>query len=243
MKDKIELDNKIWVFDIDKNRLGDIDIIQMSYLSFLLGLIEVNVQAKIDFLWLIRQILHINYDENLRNKDFAPHEILVKTNEDGSQHCIINGWEIAFEVIGKKTRVYFGDVKLNSSQFDEFRRVVLYQNLNGFDDTPMSDDVRKVVNQYYALKNKGVKPPTLEDKMLAIISGSNETRETIKSMPCRQFERLFHIIVDKTDYEVTMPLMPHLKNPNIDHWIYKKEKDKWSEIFTSDTNVMKPKVT
>lgn len=151
----------------------------------------------------------------------------------------VNGWEFAFEVEGKRASLFIGDKKIKASEFDELRHIILYQNIEGYDDAPLSDDVKRVMAQYYKVKNKGIKQPTLEDKMLAILVSSSETRESIQNMPYRQFDRLFGKVNDKTEYMVTVPLMPSLNNPEIEHWIFKKDRDKFGDIFSDATEVGK----
>lgn len=56
-------------------------------------------------------------------------------------------------------------------------------------------------------------------------------------MPYRQFEELFHTIVDKIEYMVSIPLIPHLKDPDVEHWVYKKERGKFDGIFVDADNV------
>ena len=228
--------------NIDKNNMGDIEIIQMSYLYFLINLINMDENVMTSFLWLIEKILGIHYDDTIRIKEYPKNALLYKETEEGKKIVLINGWEISFEIQGKKASIFFRNIKLTASEFNEFKRIILYQNLYDYDDTPMSEDVQRVVNQYYALKNKGIKPPTLEDKMLAIIASSSETRQSLSTMPYRQFEKLFHMVTDKTEYKVTMSLLPHLENKNVEHWIYKKEKNKFADIFKNTDDIGKANI-
>lgn len=96
-------------------------------------------------------------------KKYAPNELLVRqgANED-TYIYVVNGWDIAFEVCGQRATIFFDNIKLTATEFDEVRRIILYQNIYNYDDTPMSEDVRRVVEQYYTLKNKGIIPPSLQ---------------------------------------------------------------------------------
>lgn len=233
----------IELFCVEKNRYEDIEIIQMSYLFFMLMLMEINPELTNSFVWICENIMHIYYDENLRVQEF-PKGALISKLDDKQETTIIllNGYEVSFEVKGRKATIFFGDKRFTATDFDELKRIILYQNINEYDDTPMSDDVRRVVEKYRALKNKGIKPPTLEDKMLAVLVGSNETRETIKSMPYRQFVRLFDLIVGKTEYETTKPLIPYMDKKEVEHWIYRLDKNKFDGIFSDAESVGKAKV-
>lgn len=237
MKDANDFEENYGVLDIDKNKLG-VEFIPMSYLFFLLDFMKVDNSVIKSFLWVLEKTLHIAYNKELLLEEFPQGELLMSKNDEKDIY-IINGWEVAFEVIGKKATLFIGETKLSSTDFNEFRKIILYQNLLNYDDTIISDDVKRVVTQYYELKNKGIQSPSLEDKMLAIIASSSETRESIKTMPYRQFEKLFDVIKDKTEYIATKPLIPHLKNPDIEHWLYKRKKNKFEGIFSNAADVGK----
>lgn len=228
------------ILDINKNKLGSIEFIQMSYLMFLLNLIQMDKGAMKAFLWLMSKVLRINCSDSLIVDGYDVGTLLINSDSNEDKRIyIVNGWEIAFEVVGNRASLFIGDVKINATEFDEFRKIIFYQNIMGYDDTILSDDVQRVMNQYYTLKNKGIKLPTEEDKMLAILVSSSETRESLRTMPCKQFEKLFNMAKDKTEYMVSVPLIPHLKNSNVEHWIYKKEHNKFDGIFKDAENVGK----
>src|SRR5574344_2092007 len=60
----------IELFCVEKNRYEDIEIIQMSYLFFMLMLVEINPELTNSFVWICENIMHIYYDENLRVQEF-----------------------------------------------------------------------------------------------------------------------------------------------------------------------------
>lgn len=238
-KDAYAFADAIQIFDIDKNKMGTPEIIQMSYLKFLLNLIQIDDAVRESFIWIAKNIFNLSFNDDMYIKSFPKDSLLFRDGDDEIKVFILNGWEIAFEVKGRKVSMYIKDIKITSTDFDTLRKLVLYQNLSKYDDSPMSDDIKKVVSKYYELKNKGIRQPSLEDKMLVIISSSSETRETIKNMPLKQFEKLFEIIHDKTEYVTNKPLIPHLKDANIEHWIYKKSKNKFDGIFSDANSVGK----
>ena len=99
----------------------------------------------------------------------------------------------------------------------------------------MSNDFKRIVTDYFALKNKGIKNPTLEYKVGVVLSSSGYTHEKIMDMPYRLFEITFNTIVSKYDYIVNMIAVTQGAKIDIDHWVYKKDKDIYDDIF-SDAN-------
>lgn len=239
VKDAYALNEHINILKIDKRKFG-IEAIQQSYLYFMIQFM-IEIQGSLNsLLWVLERVLHIQYDEDIMVEDFPKGELLAKTDDDIIT-LLVNGYPIAFELNGRKASVYFGDVRLNATQFDEFRNIILYQNYNGYDDRILSDDVAKVIEQYNKARSKGVHEPTLEDKMLAVLTSTNETRESIKNMPYRQFERLFDTVVRKVEYATNKVILPELKNRDIEHWVYRKDVDPLEKLFSSADSVGKIK--
>lgn len=241
VKDAYALDEHINILNIEKKKFG-IEAIQQSYLYFMVCfMMEIPASIK-SFLWIVEKVLHIEYDESIVIEGFERGEILAKDDEDDdSVVLLINGYPIAFELNGRKASIFFGDVKLNATQFDEWRKIILYQNYNGYDDRIISDDVAKIIEQYNRARNQGVHEPTLEDKMLVVLTSTNETRESIKNMPYRQFERLFDMAVRKVEYATNKILLPNMENKDIEHWVYRKETDPLAKLFSSADSVGKMK--
>ena len=84
----------------------------------------------------------------------------------------INGWDVRFRLNDDKVILCLYDdedlVEIDDAQFDDLRKVILFQNIYKYDDTEMSDDFRRVVEEYYRLKNKDIVLPTLEDRLMAV---------------------------------------------------------------------------
>ena len=235
----------VGIFKIEKNKIPSIEVIQMSYLEFLIGMLAMDEDYRDAFLWLIQTTLGMEYnDANKMDGDtYAPNELLAQVISDGNAFYYINGWDL--EVIIKKGRasIRLMDATLNASEFDTFRKIILFQNIDGYDDTEMSDDFRRVVEQYYALKFKGVHDPTLEEKMMAVMVSTSYTLDSLAKMPYRTFDKLFDCSIKKVDYMATKMLEPHLKEGHsIDHWVFYPERDKYVNIF-GDAQELAKKVT
>ena len=151
---------------------------------------------------------------------------------------MINGRGVAFIIDGKKTIIAIQDIELTATDFDELKEIILYQNISGYDNTPMSDDFRKVVQKYYELKNKDIKMPEMIDKIAVVVASTSETYESVRDLPMRMFDKIFECVRDREDYVANTPLNPYLKAP-VEHWIYKKDKEKYSDIFGDATSLAK----
>ena len=233
------------VFQIEKNKIPDVNIIKMSYLEFLTGIMALEKLYVNNFLCLLSLTLGMEYKDDYRvgGEEFEANELLSQSLLNGDSTYYINGWDLEINIKKGRATIRLMNTVLNSNEFDEFIKIIMFQNIDGYNDMEMSDDFRRVVNQYYTLKYKGIHEPTIEDKMMAIIVSSSYTMETIKEMPIRSFDRLFGCSVKKVDYIATKPLEIHMKEgESIDHWVFYPDRDKYSEIF-GDANELAKQVT
>ena len=122
------------VFKIEKNKIPDVNVIQMSYLEFLMGMMAMDEECRNAFLWLLSLTLGMEYDESKRldGDAFAPHELLSQAINENNANYYINGWDL--EVVVKKGRasIRLMDATLTASEFDTFRKIILFQNIDAF---------------------------------------------------------------------------------------------------------------
>lgn len=233
------------VFRIEKNKIPSIEIIRMSYLEFMLSLL-IHQEDFSDFLWILEKTLDISFDAKLCKEGWEDHpdEILMEELPNGDAFYYINGRDLEMKLRHRGgAEITIKGVHFTSSEFDDFRSIILFQNIYDYDDMVLSDDVRRVVEQYYALKNKGIHHPTMEDKTVANILNTSYTQEMLRKVPYRTFEKMFHDGVNEVDYIATKSLEPHLKEGHsIDHWIYKPIREKYSEVF-KDAGELARKIT
>lgn len=243
-QDALAFMKAVEVFQIEKNKIPNVEIIRMSYLEFILSFM-VNSDDFSNFLWLLEKTLGLKYDENLRKEGWdTPNALLMQELPNGDAFYYINGWDLEMKLCRRGgAEITMAGVHFTSAEFNDYKDIVLFQNIYDYDDTVLSDDVRRVIEQYYALKNKGIRIPTMEDKAAAIILNTSYTYETLKTVPLRSFEKLFHDAVGEVDYIATKSLEPHLKEgQSIDHWIYKPIREKYSEVF-KDAGELTRKIT
>ena len=185
--------------------------------------------------------LGLKYDSEKRNASFKPNEVLFQEQRKNETIMFINGWDINFILKENQTlmQLYDGDdmVEINDEEFNDLKDIILFQNIHDYDNMEMSDDFRKVVEEYYALKNKDIIIPTLEDRLMAVVVSSGYTLEQLYNMPLRLFDALFEYSVGKLEYQVNKLIINlahgEVKGFSLSHWVYKTKKDKYSEIFTN----------
>ena len=215
VRDFFQFNNAKDVLNIEKNKIPNIEIIQMT-----------------------------------RNPSFEPNEILTQQTRKDESEVWINGWDVRFRVSDDRVVLCLYDdedlVEIDDAQFDELRKVILLQNIYKYDDTEMSDDFRRVVEEYYRLKNKDIVLPTLEDRLMAVCVSSAYKLEELYTMPLRLFDALLEYSVDKLEYQVNKLIVNlaqgKVEGLHLSHWVYKTKKDKYSEIFTDAQDLVK-KVT
>ena len=250
VRDFFQFNNAKDILQIEKNKIPNIDIIQMTYLRFLLMIILENEEFKEDLLTILTLSLGVKYDATKRNPSYSPNEILTQQTRKNEVELWINGWDIKFRLNDEEVTLclYEKDnlIEISDAQFDDIRKVILFQNVYRYDDTEMSDDFRRVVEEYYRLKNKDVVLPTLEDKLMAVCISSPYKIEELYNMPLRLFDALLECSIDKLEYQVNKLIVNlaqcKVEGLNLSHWVYKTKKDKYSEIFTDAQDLVK-KVT
>ena len=250
VRDFFQFNNAKDVLDIEKNKIPDINIIQMTYLRFLLTIMIEQDGFKEDFLTILALSLGAKYDATKRNPSFEPNEILTQQIRKDESEVWVNGWDVRFRVSDDRVVLCLYDdedlVEIDDAQFDDLRKVILLQNIYKYDDTEMSDDFRRVVEEYYRLKNKDIVLPTLEDRLMAVCVSSAYKLEELYTMPLRLFDALLEYSVDKLEYQVNKLIVNlaqgKVEGLHLSHWVYKTKKDKYSEIFTDAQDLVK-KVT
>lgn len=198
---------------IEKNKIPDINVIQMSYLKYIIiKLLSDTTSIDNSFFKTKGELYAVTF-----------FSLLMMVFHVELQDIVVDTYKYTLKI---------KNVEISAAEFDEVKKIILYQNLIDYDDTPMSDDYRKAITEYYALKNKGIIAPSLEDKINVVIANTAYTEDSIKQMTYRRFCGVFNMIVDKTDYVVGSNGYSRKEPP--EHWVYKTHKDKYSEVFGSD---------
>lgn len=201
------------ILDIDKNLSTDVEIIQMSYLKFLKEKVLIDSATKqqlvnICLLCLGFELPYLDYDDKGR-------ALLVNAVRDTD------------------TNEYKLDLIITAKEFDDIKRIVLYQNLPNFDDEYVNPELKANMAEYDELKAKGINPPNLERRMAIISAHTGLTKAEQLAMTLRYHSLLFSEVSGEVEYMVTKPLAMYAGKSDNVQWIFKKSRGKYDDYITS----------
>lgn len=211
------------VLTFDKNSIDDIHIIQMSYLQFLLDIIfQQDDNCKNKLVNILAMCLKIDSDKVVFGKVDGKCVIGIDYILDEFGNCIKNGFNIT------------------PKDFDEIKSIILHQNICGYDDTKISEDIRKIMEDYYRLSNGNLEPVTLEDKLTFVGIECGMKKNEMFSMTYRDFSKRFSMLNEKLEYMINKPLETSgtVKfKSKIEGLFAKTKKNKFSQFFVDSDSV------
>lgn len=196
------------ILQIDKNALNSVEIIQMSYLDFLLKVMLPTDQSG----------LMLDKFCNILKLCLGMPDWKIKLNE--KKKISILAPDDSFEITGK--------------QFDDIKRIILYQNIPHYDDTYIDPDLKKMMGEVDRLKSQGISTPSLERRMAIITSHCGIDKQTLMQYTMRSLQLLFEECAGEVEFTTLRPIMLYAgKAKELEHWIYKKKKDRLDGYITS----------
>ena len=189
---------------VDKNSAPSVEIIQMSYLEFIYKVLFQD-EVNIDrFANILKYCLHIN----------SP--------------------KIGFD---EKNKPYLVDkesgILIGPKDFDNIKRLILYQNLVHYDDEYVNPEIKAMMNEIDELKNKGVDSPNIERRIAIITAHCGLSKREQLQMTYRSHSLLFEEVYGEVEFTTLRPVALFGGNGDkIDNWIYKKKKDKFDGYVT-----------
>lgn len=231
------------ILTIDKNKIPDIKVIQMSYLQFIFEIMSGEKEWADKFLNIISVCFNLDEDKEWFVENFDKGVLLQQQLSEDKYLCFFNGWDIKFFIKENRVSLYLKDIEITSKEFDEIKRLIMYQNIVGYDDSYVDPDVKKIQDEYYRLKNKSVIHPTIEKQMSVISSENGMSKSEMLDMTYREFTMLFNTIVDKIDYQINKraDLQDKKFEKPIPHWIFEQGKNKFDGLFV-DANGFEKKL-
>ena len=190
------------ILSIDKNSLSDVKIIQMSYLQFL---IEKYLLDDINKQRLLN-IFILCLNQNMLN-------IFIDNN--GKPY--IKNME--------------NEAIITAKDFEDIRRIILYQNILNFDDGYINPDIKQAMNEQDELKSKNIENISLERKIAIISSHTGINKKEQLEMTLRSHTLLFEEVCGEIEFMSVRPVAL-FSGKDIDHWIYKKKKNKFDDYIT-----------
>lgn len=198
------------LLDIDKNSSSDVNVIQMSYLRYLN---EMFLQ-------------HQDEHEARTSK-----QMLVNL-------CILClGMELPYLAQNEWGKLVLCDLKheaiaITEKEFEDIRRIVMYQNFPDYDDEYIDPDLKKAMNEVKALKAAKLAPISTERRMNIVMAHCGYSKDAIKAMTYRAFNGLYEEVVGEANFMTTWPIALYAgKTKDVGHWIYRERKDKYSEYI------------
>lgn len=209
----------------DRAELNDVDIIRMSYLEFLFYLHKNG--DKIINLYSLSVILKYSLMENLISME----------EENGKPRLAILDETTKMEIDGSiKAEIKY---LITPNEFDEIRKIILFQNMSDYDDVELSPDVKKIMEDYYSLVNNGTRKVATEEKMCLVGNSSGLSKKEILSMTYRDFDMRFNLLIDEIEYKInkSAELNGVTFKTKTEHFMFKKKKDKLSQFFVDSTDL------
>lgn len=191
------------VISIDKNTSDSVEIIQMSYLAFIYNVLFQDEINVSKFVNILKYCLHVEEPR------------------------------IGFDDKGKAFLNIDNDILIGPKDFDNIRRIIMYQNLIHYDDEYINPEIKKMMAEVDAVKNAGIESPSIERKMAIITAHCGISKQEQMNMTYRSHSLLFEEVYGEVEFETTRPILLYAgKGNEIDHWIYKKKKDKYDGYMT-----------
>lgn len=196
------------ILQIDKNALNSVEIIQMSYLDFLFKVMLPTDQSGL----LLAKLCNI------------------------FKLCLgLDDWKIKMNK-KKKLSILSVDeqLEITGKQFDDIKRIILYQNLAHYDDEYIDPDLKKAMTDVDRLRNMGINAPNLERRMAIITAHCGLSKSEQLHYSMRSLQLLFEECAGEVEFTTLRPIMLYAgKAKELEHWIYKKKKDKFDGYITS----------
>ena len=189
---------------VDKNSSPSVEIIQMSYLEFIYKFLFQD-QTNIDrFVNILKYCLHIN----------SPY---IGFDENNKPY-----------LVDKEN-----DILIGPKDFDNIKRLILYQNLIHYDDEYINPELKAAMSEVDELRNKGIDSPTIERRIAIITAHCGLSKQEQLKMTYRSHSLLFEEVYGEVEYTTLRPIALFGGNGDkIDNWIYKKKKDKFDGYVT-----------
>lgn len=164
------------ILNISKNEINDINIIQMSYLDFLVVLMVNQKELDID-----KKLTHIC------NLCLGTSNIAIGKDNNKTVLVLYDENENIQNIISAK-------------EFDEISKIILNQNDVNYDDRYLSPDVKEAYEEYCKLKYKDISTPSLEKRKAFVMSKSGYSLQEINEMTYRIFDLVYRSGVDSEIY-------------------------------------------
>lgn len=204
LKDSYKFSEAVKTIAIDKNSISSAEIISMSYLQFVVGLCFQDDTIKKNFVDLLDLCLGLK-SPAIRQNEMKRYELI-----DRNQELVIT-----------------------AKEFEDIRRIILYQNLPKYDDEYINPDLKKAMEETDELRNRNIDRPDLERKMAIITAHCGISKQEQIEMTMRSHSLLFEEVCGEVEFTTVRPVaLIGGKGKELDHWIFKKKSSKFDKYIT-----------
>lgn len=210
VKDYLKYEWAREVLGFDKNKINDIEVISMSYLTFLKERICTEDFQKGEFISKLWWIFKLSLDEEYWS--FGDNCILF-CEEDSTIKYVIN-----------------------AKEFDDISKIIRSYNDIDYSEREVSDEVKELAKTYYSTKYKDSYTPTLEEKKAFVSSHTNKTFKELNELTIREFELLYRSCLNSEQFFAEKIIQASYKydvKENVIHPLFRKKEDPYEELFTS----------
>ena len=89
---------------------------------------------------------------------------------------------------------------INNKDFEDIKKIILYQNFYKYDDTYINPEIRKAIEKQRKIEMKGYSSPTLEKQKIFVMGKTGFTKDALNNMTYREFSQLYKQKVDEDIY-------------------------------------------
>lgn len=207
--------------DILMHELQDynsVEIIQMSYLEFIINILldKVSDEQISENAFKLSTILSMALGiYEARKGMFRNKPCLTLHNENGDVVSLIT-----------------------PKEFNELKKIILFQNIINYDDRYLSPEIKKEIEEYEKIKysNENIVNPTLEKQKVFVISKTGISMKDINDMTYRTFTQVYNYNVNVDLYFAQKILQASQKydmKEDAIHPLFKKEEDRLKSAFVS----------
>ena len=209
LEDSIFFNTSYGILDIDKNSSSDPEVISMSYLKFLFTRILSEDSHKQQFYNICHLCLHMDYPYISLDKNKRP--LLMEIDKEADQPIFV----------------------ITQKEFDDIRKIILYQNILNYDDQYINPDLKKAMQEQDELMAKNINIPSLERRIAIIASHTGIVPKEQFKMSLRSHNLLFKEVTGEVNYQATKAISLYAGKSDLVEWIYPKIKGKFDDYITS----------
>lgn len=175
IKDCEEFYKNLYTLQFDKNSIPDVQIIRMSYLTFLYNLqLTQDEEGNLLYPTLIMDL--INLLELILHKK-VEEDFYLDLNEKGNMHLVIKTNE--------------GELRFKNKDFDKLRKIIFKQNVIPYDDEVLAPELKKAIQdarEFIYQQNKD-KMPTFEEQICCYHCAFHMPYDEIDNLTLYQFTK------------------------------------------------------